>query len=122
MTTQAAVVAGRLRQIRDRNQPQSQHRSAQRVARRIYAQASTIYIVSPNSFVAAFPDESVLVAGPAATNTPRGQAKTNLLSRVRQLPPERKHQPDALSDSRYYDIVQSICQKTAASQQTDDES
>ena len=115
MTTQATAVAGRLRHIRDRNNASTKRRSAERVARKIYTEATIIYIVSASSFVAAFPDASLLVASPASATAARGQIKTELLTHVRTLPPERKHHPNALSDSRYYDIIQSICLKTATS-------
>ena len=114
MTTQANAIAGRLRKIREQGQPDSRRRSARRVAGNIYAQADAVYLPTPDSFTASFPDQSVLIAGPAGPTAPRGRAKTDALSRMRQLPPERQHHPAHLSDSKYYDMIQAICQKAVS--------
>ena len=43
-TTRARAIANRLRQIRDRSHPATRARSAGRVARRIYALATVLYL------------------------------------------------------------------------------
>ena len=42
--TRASAIANRLRQIRDRTHPATRARSASRVARRIYALATVLYL------------------------------------------------------------------------------
>ena len=60
-------------------------RSAGRVASRIYALATILYL-DANHFTAKFPDESLLVVNPTGPIVPRGRAKTEALARARQLP------------------------------------
>ena len=43
-TTRTSAIANRLRQIRDRSHPATRARSAGRVARRIYALATSLYL------------------------------------------------------------------------------
>ena len=80
-------------------------RSAGRVASRIYALATILYL-DANHFTAKFPDESLLVVNPTGPIVPRGRAKTEALARARQLP---AHSPAHLSDSSHYDAMHAIC-------------
>ena len=106
MTTRAATMASaisnRMRQIRDRSHPATRARSASRVASRIYATATVIYLDAPHRFTAKFTDESLLVVEPGGPAVPRGRAKTDALARAHRLP---AHSPTQLSDSAHYDAI-----------------
>ena len=109
MTTRAATMASaisnRMRQIRDRSHPATRARSATRVASRIYATATVVYL-DDHTFTAKFTDESLLVVEPSGPAVPRGRAKTDALARAHRLP---AHSPTQLSDSAHYDAIHAIC-------------
>ena len=109
MTTRAATMASaisnRMRQIRDRSHPATRDRSASRVASRIYATATVVYL-DDHTFTAKFTDESLLVVEPGGPAVPRGRAKTDALVRARGL---LAHSPTQLSDSSHYDAMRAIC-------------
>ena len=109
MTTRAATMASaisnRMRQIRDRSHPATRDRSASRVASRIYATATVVYL-DDHTFTAKFTDESLLVVEPGGPAVPRGRAKTDALVRARRLP---THSPTQISDSSHYDAMRAIC-------------
>ena len=109
MTTRAATMASaisnRMRQIRDRSHPTTRARSARRVASRIYATATVVYL-DDHTFTAKFPDQSLIVVSPTGPAVPRGRAKTDALVRARRLP---THSPTQISDSSHYDAIHAIC-------------
>ena len=110
MTTKANAISNRLRQIRDRSRPTTKARSAGHVARVIYAHARLVYPDGDN-FTATFPDQSLLVVGPAGPVVPRGHTKADALARARQLP---AHSPAHLSHSSHYDAIQAICTRATS--------
>ena len=113
MTTKANAISNRLRQIRDRSRPTTKARSAGHEAGVIYAHARLVYLDGDN-FTATFPDQSLLVVGPAGPvrtrRTPRPR-QGRRLARARQLP---AHSPAHLSDSSHHDAIQAICTRATS--------